>query len=226
MSDHIPFYRTFNFWKNVAVILCAAIVIAAVAGGVGYMIGKDKSGTKDKETSPTVDVIDEDSIWGDDEKTEKLTFYEKLWRLRPKKEEPIPEKLHINVSEVRALCESEGLSPIKGETGTGFIALDESMMMIVTVEELQGKTLDTLVEEYLTSSAPLDTRDMVKKPYMALYEGYLDDKNRSMGYCYLEIIVSNGYYVMVQGLSNDPSDPVIAKTRLFAFHLEEKLHIH
>jgi hypothetical protein len=100
------------------------------------------------------------------------------------------------------------------------------MMMIVTVEELQGKTLDTLVEEYLTSSAPLDTRDMVKKPYMALYEGYLDDKNRSMGYCYLEIIVSNGYYVMVQGLSNDPSDPVIAKTRLFAFHLEEKLHIH
>ena len=98
-------------------------------------------------------------------------------------------------------------------SGKSFIAFNDTMKMIVTVDELQGKTFEELAEELVTSSAPLNSREMVRSDNYIKYEGYLD---KDQPEC----------YVFVQGLGDTAADPEIAQILIFSHRLESKLGMH
>ena len=111
-------------------------------------------------------------------------------------------------------------------SGKSFIAFNDTMKMIVTVDELQGKTFEELAEELVTSSAPLNSREMVRSDNYIKYEGYLDKDQPEYGYCFLELICSDTCYVFVQGLGDTAADPEIAQILIFSHRLESKLGMH
>jgi hypothetical protein len=55
------------------------------------------------------------------------------------------------------------------------------------------------------------------------YEGWLDVDHPEYGYCVLELIVGDNYYIFLQGLGDKADDPAITQALLLEGRLEKEL---
>ncbi|MBO4650778.1 MAG: hypothetical protein IK109_11435 [Clostridiales bacterium] len=206
-NENTPFYKTKDFWLEVArgvgvVLILAAVIVASVA--VYKKLRNDADNSSEKDDSQNL-------ITKNGGRLPKLSKNNGL---------------HIVVTDIKNLCRDENLI-IFDESGTvGFTALDDSAKMIVSSASAQGKSFEKLIEQLVTSTAPFDDAEMQMSDCCLIYDGYLDKSDHSLGYAYLELIYGdNDYYVMVQGLAPDPSDPSVASARDFSKRLEEYLKL-
>lgn len=206
-NENTPFYKTKDFWLEVlrgvgVVVILAAVIIA----GVAVYKKLSSSDSENNEKDPSSGLV-----------SKSMDRMPKLKR---------GEELHISVTDIKNLCRDEGLL-IYEESGTvEFTALDENAKMIVSAASAQGKSFEGLCEQMVTSTAPLDGAELMVSDFRLVYDGYLDNSNHANGYAYLDLIYGdNEFYVFVQGLAEDPSDPSIARAREFSKKLEEYLKI-
>lgn len=206
-NENTPFYKTKDFWLEVArgvgaVIILAAVVLASIA--VYKKLHDSDNGSSDQDSSSGLISKSGDRM----PKLAKGT------------------DLHIVVTDIKNLCRDENMI-IYDESGTvAFTALDDSAKMIVSSASSQGKSFEKLIEQLVTSTAPFDDAEMLVSDYCLIYDGYLDKSDHSLGYVYLELIYGdNDFYIMVQGLASDPSDPSVTKAKDFSKRLESYLKL-
>ena len=203
-----------DFWKNVSMILITVIIVGAIAGVAGYFAGKARSS---KSETKTEDASDSET---------KTYSYLAITadKIAKSKKNHIPHKdVHFTAQEIRDFCTENGLMITDGTTASGFLAFNDTMKVIVTVERLQAKTFDILAEELVFSSAPLNSREMMTSDNYLKYEGYLDKDQPELGYCVLELICGDEYLIFVQGLGETAADPEIAQTLVLGARLDRKI---
>lgn len=205
-----------DFWKKLCMVLMAVILVGIVAGVAGYYAGKKGSSGNSSKTDTSDDQSSEPRANYISKSAEKIS---KSAKRRQHKD------IIFTVDEIKEFCKENGLQIQNGQTSTGFLAINETMGMIVTVEELQGKTFDELVNDLVVSSAPLNSKAFEMSDNMLLYEGYLDKDQPSYGYCYLELLCGDKYYIFLQGLGDTPSSADIAQMRILAFRMEKLLKL-
>lgn len=220
-DEHVrrtPAYSDRNLWKNAFITLVAVILIAAVGFGCWYYVKKVKGSDK----KPEEEVTDTDS------ETKQIGYLKKtaqnIWK--SSRSYRSHKDIQFSLQDIRTFCKDNGLMISDDASGKSFIAFNDTMKMIVTVDELQGKTFEELAEELVTSSAPLNSREMVRSDNYIKYEGYLDKDQPEYGYCFLELICSDTCYVFVQGLGDTAADPEISQILIFSHRLESKLGMH
>ena len=193
-AEKTSLFKQPGFWKNFSIILCAVILVGAIAGVAGYEVSVNyltKSADKMANT------------------------------LKKRKHKDIV----FTADDIKKFCTDNGLQIQSGDTDTGFLAINDTMGVIITVEEHQGKTFDDLVTQLVTSSAPLNSRAFDVSDNFLIYEGYLDKDQPEYGYCYLELLYGEKYYIFLQGLGDTPSAADIAQMRILAFRLEKLLKL-
>ena len=221
LPDHdadAPFFKEPKFWKNVKVVLGAVVivgVIAGVAAVAGYYAGKTGSFEKTSDDTESIDTNDSSGSSHLKKTAEKIAGSSK--NKRPHKD------IAFTPAEIKSFCTENGLMISEGQTAEGFLAYNDTMKMIITVEENQGKSFDELVDQLIVSSAPLNSRAFEMSDNLLIYEGYLDKDQPQYGFCYLELLYGEKYYIFIQGLGQEPADAEIGQIRLIAYHLEEKL---
>ena len=205
-----------NFWKTLCLVLIAVIIVGIAAGVAGYYAGKKGSSNNSSRTDPSGEQNSETRANYISKSAEKIA---KSAKRRQHKD------IIFTPDEIKKFCTDNGLQIQQGQTATGFLAINETMGMIVTVEEHQGKTFDELVNELVVSSAPLNSRNFEMSDNLLIYEGYLDKDQPDYGYCYLELLYGDKYYIFLQGLGDTPSAAEIAQMRILAFQMEKLLKL-
>lgn len=215
-ADHVPFFKEPGFGKMLAIVLCVVILVGVIAGVAGYYAGKKGSSEKPASVSDPENPsrVRPNYITKSAEKIIK-----NMKQKRPHKD------ISFTVDDIKKFCTDNGLQIQTGETPAGFLAINDTMGLIITVEEHQGKTFDELVAQLVTSSAPLNSRAFDQSDNLLIYEGYLDKDQPSYGYCYLELLYGDKYYIFLQGLGDTPSSSEIAQMRILAFRLEKLLKL-
>ncbi|MBR4819464.1 MAG: hypothetical protein IKZ74_05375 [Clostridiales bacterium] len=205
-NENKPFYQTQEFWLEVARAVGVAIMVAAMilAGVAVYNKLRDSKKSSSKEDSSGL-------ISKSGDRVPKLTK---------------DSGLHIVVTDIKNLCRDENLIIFDESGSVEFTALDDSAKMIVSSASTQGKSFEKLIEQLVTSTAPFDDAEMLITDCCLIYDGYLDKSDHSLGYAYIELIYGdNDYYIMVQGLAADSSDPSVVSAREFSKRLEEYLKL-
>ncbi len=204
------------FWKNLCLVLIAVILVGIVAGVAGYYAGKKGASDNPSKTDSSGEQNSETRANYISKSAEKIA---KSAKRRQHKD------IIFTPDEIKKFCTDNGLQIQQGQTGTGFLAINETMGVIVTVEEHQGKTFDELVNQLVVSSAPLNSRNFEMSDNLLIYEGYLDKDKPEYGYCYLELLYGDKYYIFLQGLGDTPSAADIAQMRILAFQMEKLLKL-
>ena len=214
VEEPIPFYRDRNFWKNVVVIALAVIVIGAIAGGVGYLAGKGRSG--DETTRKTKTTQKDDST----KKTKKGESSDST-------ETPGSSATgSFSIYGLRAACVSAGMKIMDNKDSTyDFMAYDDSMQVLVTLQEVGQIDFDQLVQNLICDTTNVESDKLTQNGNIVRYDGLQDKEHPDLGYSFLELIYVDGYYVFVQGLAEKESDSVIIRARNLAGSVEEALGI-
>ena len=199
--------------------VCILIAVIAVAGVVGFLLGRSGSSSKSSKKSE-----------GEEKESVGLLYRHvegllKSKGIRPNSEVRPHADIQFAFPQIRTFCTDNGLTVMNLDTAYSFMAYNDTMRTIITVEKLNGKTFEDLVSELILSSAPLNSHGFIESDNYLVYEGYLDKDQPELGFCYLELICSDDGYIFIQGLGEKPSDPDIAQVRLMAYHLEELVGI-
>lgn len=196
-----------NPWRTAFVILITIVVVCIVAAVGGYFAGKARYSGSDSESGNQKNYLAVTA--------EKMSKSSK--NRRPHKD------ISFTPDQIRKFCEDNELFIMDGSTTSSFMGFNSTMKVLVTVEETGGKTFDMLVEELITSSAPLNSREMTMSDNYIKYEGWLDVDHPEYGYCVLELIVGDNYYIFLQGLGDKADDPAITQALLLEGRLEKEL---
>ncbi|MBP5416216.1 MAG: hypothetical protein J6Y58_01695 [Clostridiales bacterium] len=215
-AEKTSLFKQPGFWKNFSIILCAVILVGAIAGVAGYYAGKKGNSEKSSRSNDSEGSSSEVSVNYLTKSADKMAN-----TLKKRKHKDIV----FTADDIKKFCTDNGLQIQSGDTDTGFLAINDTMGVIITVEEHQGKTFDDLVAQLVTSSAPLNSRAFDVSDNFLIYEGYLDKDQPEYGYCYLELLYGEKYYIFLQGLGDTPSAADIAQMRILAFRLEKLLKL-
>ena len=194
-----------NIIKNIVVIVVALLLVGGIAGAVGYFLGKggDSESTK-KSKKKTETNSSYSSPWGN--------ALESFMNDEPSGSTSVRPGLNVDILGLKKLCQSHDLVISAGNTPSGFTALGGEMKLVITLEELE-MDFSELIDTMVYASAPLDKSRVTQTDDRFVYEGYLDSENPSYGYVYIKVVKLEGYYIMIQGLGDSKTDPVVVDAR-------------
>ena len=194
-----------NIIKNIVVIVVALLLVGGIAGAVGYFLGKGGDSESTKKTKKKTETNSSySSPWGN--------ALESFMNDEPSGSTSVRPGLNVDILGLKKLCQSHDLVISAGNTPSGFTALGGEMKLVITLEELE-MDFSELIDTMVYASAPLDKSRVTQTDDRFVYEGYLDSENPSYGYVYIKVVKLEGYYIMIQGLGDSKTDPVVVDAR-------------
>ena len=193
-----------NIIKNIVVVVVALLLVGGIAGAVGYFLGKggDSESTK-KSRKKSESNSSFSSPWGNALES---------FMNEPSASTSVRPGYNVDILGLKKLCQNHDLVISAGNTPSGFTALGGEMKLVITLEELE-MDFSELIDTMIYASAPLDKSRVTQTDDRFVYEGFQDSEHPEYGYVYIKVVKLEGYYIMIQGLGDSKTDPVVVDAR-------------